>query len=315
MILRRSNCGLRSNQNDVRKIKGKLLSTNHSFSIVVTLAFLGVAIPYADSAYGATNDKLDVNLNVIYIGTRSQKDSNALSEVVVQFPFPLTKHAQDTGQGLFGGITYFDFKTLGSTTLASTTHVNKTLVTYSTQLVSEMGLGRIYYSYSVPGETPYTFVPYVTLYREVSYYFIDSGGQNYKVKDNSFLLPGVMYAYRFNEKVAVHFDMELYNYSVTSNYRSRMGFTYSPSWPWIISASHERLAWEINGPNAVVNGNSRDNNLKVIFRDPPLGNFALTIGYGNANRNATGSALLQPGTANRKGTYFGVEASAGVLAW
>jgi hypothetical protein len=288
------------NQNDVRKTKGKLLGTNHPFSIVVTLAFLGIAIQYADNAYGATNDKLDVNLSVIYIGTRSQKDSNPLSEVVVQFPFPLTESAKNTGQGPFGGVTYFD---------------TKTFVSDNTQLVYEMGLGRIYYSYSVPGETPYTFVPYVTFFREFLVDFRGSAGAISEFKTRSFLLPGVMYAYRFNEKVALHFDAELYSYSKTSNNRSRMGFTYSPSWPWIISASHERLGWDIDARNAFVNGNSRENSIKLIFRDPPLGNFALTIGYGNAIRNVTGSALLQPGTTNIKGTYFGIEASGGVLAW
>ena len=113
MILRPSNCVLRSDQNDIkRKPKEKLLSTNHSFSIVVAVAFFGMAIQYADKAYAATNDKLDVNLNVIYLGTKSQKDSNGLSEVVIQFPFPLSESAKNTGQGLFGGITYFDTKSL-----------------------------------------------------------------------------------------------------------------------------------------------------------------------------------------------------------
>jgi hypothetical protein len=276
------------------------LSTNNLFSIFVTLAILSVAIQYTDNAYGATNDKLDVNLNVVYIGTRTQKGSNTQSEAIIQFPFPLSQHARDTGQGLFGGITYFD---------------TKTLVTDPTQLVYEMGLGRIYYSYSVPGDTPYTFVPFVTLYREFSYSYADTSGGTSKVHGRTFLLPGVMYAYRFNEKVALHFDMEIYSYSERNNNRERMGFSYSPSWPWIISASHERLGWDIDGQNVVADGNSRESNIKIIFRDPPQGNFAFTLGYGNASRNAFGSSLLNPGSTNNKGTYFGIEASAGVLAW
>jgi hypothetical protein len=281
----------------------KLLSTNHSFNIVVTLAFLGIAIQYANSVYAATNDKLDVNLSVIYIGTKSQKDSNALSEYVIQFPFPLTEAARNTGQGPFGGLTYYD---------------NKTLVSDDTQLVSEMGLGRIYYSSSVPGDTPYTFVPYVTFFRQFLYSFKGDAVKTSKTSEitgNSLLLPGFMYAYRFNEKYAVHFDAELYSYSERSSNRSRFGFTYTPAWPWIISVSHERLRWDIDGRNIMVDGNSRENNIKLIFRDPPQGNFALTLGYGNAARNAAGSALLGPSTTNSKGTYFGVEASGGVLAW
>jgi hypothetical protein len=266
----------------------------------VTLALLSISIQYADNAYGATNDKLDVNLNVVYIGTRSQKGSNTQSEAIIQFPFPLSQHARDTGQGFFGGITYFD---------------TKTLVTDPTQLIYETGLGRIYYSYSVPGDTPYTFVPFITLYREFSYSYTDTGGGNSRLHGSSFLLPGFMYAYRFNEKIALHLDMELYSYSERTNNRERVGFSYSPSWPWIISASHERLAWDIDGQNVAVDGNSRATYIKVIFRDPPQGNFAITYGYGNAIHNAFGSSLQYPGSTSSKGGYLGVEASAGVLAW
>jgi hypothetical protein len=301
MILRPNNCARRSDQNDIkRKPKEKLLSTNHSFSIVVAVAFFGMAIQYADKAYAATNDKLDVNLNVIYLGTKSQKDSNGLSEVVIQFPFPLSESAKNTGQGLFGGITYFD---------------TKSLVNDNAQLVSEMGLGRIYYSYTVPGDTPYTFVPFITFYRGFSYSYKNSAQANALINKGSLFLPGVLYAYRFNEKIALHFDTELYSFTPSKNYRARMGFTYSPSWPWIISASHERISWDIQGSNVFVNGNSRENNLKLIFRDPPQGNFALTIGYGKEIRNAIGSALLLPSSIDSKGAYFGVEASGGVLAW
>ncbi|MEO8342729.1 MAG: hypothetical protein ABI536_02820 [Gallionella sp.] len=273
------------------------MRTNHSISIVVAVALFGILIQYADAA---TNDKLDVNLSVIYVGTKSQKDSNALSEAIIQFPFPLTQSARNTGQGFFGGVTYFD---------------TKSLVSDGTQLVSEMGLGRIYYSTSVPGDTPYTFVPFVTFYRGFSYAYKNAAGISAEIKGSSALLPGFMYAYRFNEKVAVHFDMEIYSYSERTNNRARVGFTYTPVWPWIISASHERFSWDIDSSNVFVDGYSRENSLKVIFRDPPQGNFALTIGYGNEVRNAAGSGLLFPSSTHSKGTYFGVEASGGVLAW
>lgn len=274
------------------------MNTNR-LSIVALLLF-AVAAQYAGNVYAATNDKLDVNLNVIYVGTKSQKDSNALSEAIIQFPFPLSESARNTGQGFFGGITYFD---------------SKSLVSDTDQLVSEMGLGRIYYSYSVPGDTAYTFVPFVTFARQFSYSYKISAKDSSQLQGNSFLLPGVLYAYRFNEKVAFHFDMELYSYSERTNNRARIGFTYSPSWPWIFSASHERFSWDIDGGNIFVDGHSRENSLKIIFRDPPQGNFALTIGYGNAVRNAVGSSLLFPSSSTSRGTYFGIEASGGVLAW
>jgi hypothetical protein len=307
MILRRSNCGRRQYQNNVRQAEGKLLSTNHQFSVAVATVFISIAIQYADNAYGATNDKLDVNLNVIYVSTKSQKDSDPLSEIIVQFPFPLSDKARDTGEGPFGGPTYFDTKTLVS--------VNRQFLSDNTQQVSEMGLGRIYYSTSVPGDTAYTFVPYVTFYRQFYYDFRNIAGNNSEISGNSYLLPGFMYAYRFNEKIAFHLDAELYSYTEKSSNRSRIGFTYTPVWPWIISASHERLGWDIDSTNLFVDGNSREYNLKLIFRDPPQGNFAFTIGYGEQTRNAAGPALLIPSSTSSRGNYFGVEASGGVLAW
>lgn len=273
------------------------MNTKYLSGIAMALAFFGIA---AHDALAATNDKLDVNLNVIYVGTKSQKGSNALSEAVIQFPFPLSQSARDTGKGLFGGITYYD---------------NKSLVSDAIQQVTQMGLGRIYYSSSVPGDTAYTFVPFVTFYREFSYNYKDSLNKSTQVKGSSFILPGLLYAYRFNEKIAFHFDSEIYSYRERTNNRSRIGFTYSPSWPWIISASHEYLSWDIDGSNIFVDGYSRENSLKVIFRDPPQGNFALTIGYGQQGRNAVGSGLPLTSLSRSKGTYFGIEASGGVLAW
>lgn len=268
--------------------------------IAVLLVFIGIAVEYADNAHAASNDKLDVNLNVLYVGTRSQKDSNVLGETIIQFPFPLTDHARDTGQGPFGGISYYD---------------NKALVSNVDQLVSEVGVGRIYYSYSVPGDMPYTFVPYVTFFRSFIYNYKNMAGLNAEEVRHSYLLPGVMYAYRFNEKIAVHLDAELYTYSEINNNRVRFGFSYSPVWPWIFSISRENSAWDIDGLTASANGNTRENNIKVIFRDPPQGNFAVHIGYGNAMRSSIGSAVLNQGTTYSKGTYFGIEASGGVLAW
>jgi hypothetical protein len=136
------------------------------------------------------------------------------------------------------------------------------------------------------------------------YDFRDFAGNNSQITGNPYLLPGFMYAYRFNEKAAVHFDAELYSYTEKSSNRSRIGFTYSPSWPRIISASHERLGWDIDGNNIFVDGNSRQNNIKLIFRDPPQGNFASTIGYGNEFRTAVGAALLAPRSGLRHLAVF-----------
>lgn len=281
---------------------------NNKFSVVAAMLFIGIVFQYAEDACAATNDKLDVNLNVLYVGTKSQKDSNALSEIIVQFPFPLTDKARITGEGPFGGITYYDNKSLVDIN-------NRLAVTINPQLVTEMGVGRIYYSTSVPGETPYTFVPYVTFFRQFLYGYRNFLGNYTEISGNTYMLPGFMYAYRFSEKIAFHFDGEMYSYSEKSSNRSRIGFTYSPAWPWIFSLSHERIGWDIDKADIDVDGNSREYNAKIIFRDPPQGNFALTIGYGQQTRNAAGSALLVPSRSISSGTYFGVEASGGVLAW
>jgi hypothetical protein len=307
MTLLRNNCGRRLVQHEYRKAKEALLSSNNNFKAVAAILFVGIAFHYAENVYAATNDKLDVNLNVLYVGTKSQKDSNGLGEIIVQFPFPLSENARNTGEGPFGGLSYFDYKTL--------VNVSTQPPSDNTQLVSEMGLGRIYYSTSVPGDTPYTFVPFVTFFRQFVYKYVDTSGNDSQISGNTYMLPGFKYAYRFNEKFAAHIDAELYSYTEKSSNRLRMGFTYSPAWPWIFSASHERLAWDIDTDNLQVDGNSRENNVKIIFRDPPQGNFALTIGYGNQVRNASGSALLAPSSTSSSGTYFGIEASGGVLAW
>jgi hypothetical protein len=278
------------------------LSTNHPISISALLVFLSAMALFSINAYGDTNDSLDVNLNSIYLKNRTQKDFGLLSEIILQLPYPISETAKKTGKGPFGGITYFD---------------DKTLATTNTQLATVFGVGRIYYSISVPGETPYTFVPYLTFYRALYIDYKDPVGPTTEGKINSWFAPGFMYAYRFDKKFALHLDMELYSYSKIRNNRSRIGFSYLPKWPIIISVSHERLSWDLNenikGNDFFMRGNSREYSAKIIVRDPPNGNFSLILGYG-AVRNAAVPGFLQQ-NIDSKGRYIGVEASAGVLAW
>lgn len=280
-----------------------LLSTSHPFSITVILVFLSTATLYAINAYGDTNDSLDVNLNSIYLKNRSQKDFGILSEIILQLPYPISETAKKTGQGPFGGITYFD---------------DKTFATTNTQLASGLGVGRIYYSTSVPGETPYTFIPYLTFYRALYIDYKNPAGPTVERKINSWLAPGFMYAYRIDKKLALHLDMELYSYSKIRNNRSRIGFSYMPQWPIILSASYERVSWDLNenisGNDFFMMGDSREYSAKIIIRDPPNGNFSLILGYG-ALRNAAVPTFFQQREIDSKGGFIGVEASAGILAW
>jgi hypothetical protein len=279
------------------------LNTSHPFSITVILVFLSTATLYAINAYGATNDSLDVNLNSIYLKNRTQKDFGLLREIILQLPYPISETAKKTGKGPFGGITYFD---------------DKTLATTDTQLASVLGVGRIYYSTSVPGDTPQTFVPYLTFYRALFIDYTGPIGPNSEGKISTWLAPGFMYAYRVDKKFALHLDMELYSYSKIRNNRSRIGFSYTPKWPMIISVSHERLSWDLNenisGNDFFMRGDSREYSAKIIVRNPPNGNFSLILGYG-ALHNAAAPTFFQQREIDSKGRFFGIEASAGVLAW
>jgi hypothetical protein len=281
------------------KYQEALLSTNHPSSFAVILVLLSTVTLNASNAYGDTNDTLDVNLNSIYIRTRTQSNFDALSEIILQIPYPISETAKKTGAGPFGGITYFDDKILASS---------------YTQRATVLGLGRIYYSATVPGDTPVTFVPYLTFYRALSFNHIDPLGPTAESKTNAWLPPGFMYAYRYDRKVALHLDMDLYSYSQMRNNRARMGFSYTPRWPIIFSMSYERVSWDlngnVNGNNSFMRGDTSEYSAKVIVRDPPNGNFSLIVGYSNF-RNA---AFLEP-NINSWGRFFGIEASAGVLAW
>lgn len=279
------------------------MSSNHPLSIIAILVLLCTSTLYAINAYGDTNDNLDVNLNSIYLKNRTQQDFGTLSETILQLPYPISETAKKTGKGPFGGITYFD---------------DKTLVTTNTQLATVLGLGRIYYSTSVPGETPTTFVPFLTWYRALYVDYKAPVGPKIEGKINTWFAPGFVYAYRYDKHLALHIDTEIYSYTKIRNNRARIGFSYLPKWPIIFSASYERVAWDLNqdiqGNNFLLRGNSSEYSAKVIVRDPPNGNFSLILGYG-ALRNSAAAPIFQQGAISSKGKFIGVEASAGVLAW
>jgi hypothetical protein len=285
------------------------LGTGCRLSINAILFLLCTSTLYAIDAYGITTNEaisketLDINLNSIYLTNRTQKNAGVLGEIILQLPYPISEAAKKTGIGPFGGITYLDYKSLMNT---------------STQLATVFGLGRIYYSTSAPGETPTTFVPYLTWYRALFIDYKDSNNSTIQGKTNAWLTPGFMYAYRFNKKTTFHLDAELYSYSKRLNNRLRFGFSYLPKWPMIFSVSYERTSWDlsenIQGNDFVLDGNHRELSAKVIIRDPPNGNFSLIVGYGQL-RNAAEPAYFQQSATSSNGHYFGVEASAGVLAW
>jgi hypothetical protein len=279
------------------------LSNNHSFSITAILVFLGTTILFSVNAYADTNDYLDVNLNSIYLKNRTQADFGILSEIILQLPYPISETAKKTGQGPFGGITYFDDKMLAVT---------------NTQMASVLGLGRIYYSTSVPGDTPQTFVPYLTWFRGLVIDYKNPFGPTVEGRVNAWMTPGFMFAYRYNKRLALHVDVDVYSYSRTSNNRSRIGFSYTPKWPMILSVSHERTSWDMNeyilGNNFFMRGSTNEFTGKIIVRDPPNGNFSLILGYGTFHNAAVPAPFFQPNIDSR-GRFFGIEASAGVLAW
>jgi hypothetical protein len=280
-----------------------LSSTRHRSGIRAPWVSLGTAALFAINAYGAPNESLDVNLNSIYLKNRSQKNFGVLSELILQLPYPISDTAKKTGKGPFGGITYFD---------------DKILATTYTQEATVMGLGRIYYSTTVPGDTPTTFVPFINWFRRLSTKYTDPAATStYSHNLNTWLTPGFMYSYRRDPKTAYHLDMELYSYTNMRNNRMRMGVSYLPKWPMILSASFERVSWdmsqEVTGKDLFMKGYSNELSVKAIVRNPPNGNFSLIIGYGTMHNEAVTAFLLQ--NIDTRGTYIGVEASAGVLAW
>ena len=279
------------------------MSTVHRLGITVMLALPCASTLYSANAYGDVNDALDVNLNSIYLRSTSQRDYGVLSEVILQLPYPISEAAKKTGRGPFGGVTYYDNKTLAST---------------DKQLASVLGLGRIYYSTTVPGETPTTFIPYLTWFRALYIDYKPSTGSTVEGKRNSWFSPGMMYTYRFDRKLAFHLDSELYSYTKTRNNRNRIGFSYLPKWPMIFAGSFERVSWDlnedINGNNFAMRGDLREVTFKTIVRNPPNGNFSLILGYSSL-RGAPTLPIFNQGGINSVGRFIGVEASAGVLAW
>ncbi len=279
------------------------MRVHYPCGITAILVLLCTSTLYAINARADTNDSLDVNLNSIYLKNRTQKDYNALSDIVLQLPYPISETAKKTGKGPFGGITYFDDKMLTTTTK---------------QQASVLGLGRIYYSTSVPGETPYTFVPLITFYRALYIDYKDPAGATVEGKINTWFAPGVMYAYRYDKHLAVHLDAELYSYAKFHNNRARVGFSYTPKWPVILSVGMERVSWDLNqdihGNNFQMRGYANEYSAKVIVRDPPNGNFALILGYGTL-QTAAAAPIFQQDAIHTHGRFIGVEASAGVLAW
>ena len=286
------------------------MKLNHPSKPNLLLVMIAAGLLFSVRAQADTNDKLDVNLNTIYLGTKSQKNGQVLNEDIIQIPLPLSEHARNTGQGPFGGITYFDIKTLSNNLAGGSALANS-----QTQVASVTGIGRIYYSAMVPGDSPHTFVPFITLFRALTVDYRDNL-QSYSASTSTWFSPAFMYAYRTNEKVAWHLDMELYSRSMTGNNRSRFGISYMPSWPWIVSASFERTAWDlglpVGGGIATLKGYTNSGYLKVILRDPPQGNFALIIGI-DSTHNINGP--LQDAPYSTTGRFFGIEASGGVLAW
>lgn len=278
------------------------MSTNNPFNTFARLVFFAIAMPYASTAFSFEKDNLDVNLNPIYLSTRAHKNTNVQSEVVFQVPLPLTEKAEETGLGPIGSIVYFD---------------SKPLIHIETESAAVRGVGRIYYVSSAYG-TSNTFVPYFTFYRDFVINYKNSIGKNFESKYKTWFPPGFLYAYRMNDKIVMHFDAELYSYSRTANYTSRVGLSYALSQQWIVSASYERLAWDMkddaNSKNVFMNGNSDNIYLKLMSSKPLKDNFAFILGYA-ANGNNAGPELKQKSTSHTKGAFFGIEASLGTLVW
>jgi hypothetical protein len=277
------------------------LSTNKPSRIFAIWFFFAIALPYTGSAYSVEKNNLDVNLNPIYISVRPHRAANVQSEIVFQVPLPLTAKAEATGLGPIGSIAYFD---------------HKSLIHIESEAATVRGVGRLYYVSSAYG-TKHTVVPYITLYRDFVIDYKNSIGKSFQSKSKTWMPPGILYAYRMNDKMAMHFEAELYNYTRPANNTSRIGLSYALSQQWVVSGSYERLAWDMKddtNSNIFMNGSSNNIYLKLMSSKPLKDNFAFILGYA-VNKNTAGPALQQKSMSHTRGVFLGVEASLGTLVW
>jgi hypothetical protein len=260
-----------------------------------------ISILISSSAYGIEKEDLDVNLNPIYLSARPHKNGNLQSEIIFQVPLPLTKNADNTGLGPIGSIIYYD---------------NKSLIHIETESAAVRGVGRLYYVVSAYSTT-HTFVPYATLYRDFVIGYTNFN-KSHESKSKAWLPPGFLYAYRKNDKVVLHLDAELYSYRNPGNNIFRLGASYALNHQWKVSASFERLGWdmkdEVNGNNVFMHGHSNNIYLKLISSKPLRDNFSFILGYA-ADRNEAGPGLQQKSSSRNNGIFLGVEGSLGTLVW
>lgn len=268
--------------------------------IVFLIAFTSIATLGSQSTYGAENDNLEVNMNLIYMSSKKPKDMNVLSETVIQYPLPLSSNAELTGKGFFGGITFYE---------------NFIFYNSSNQNVTQDELGRIYYFANETGEGSNSIVPFVTIYRGLTYSYNNISGNKAEVQEGAFFLPGILASYKLDEKSALHSDIELYNLNKIGHARTRTGYAYQLTETFIISLSHETNKWGGSSTNALVDGSSVENNLKLILRNTLPINFAFTAGWGRQFYNSHGPGVLYPNNVNSDGLYVGFEGSAGFVTW
>lgn len=269
-------------------------------SRVAKLLFFSMALLYASSAFCIEKEDLDVNLNPIYLSVRPHRNMNLQGEIVFQVPIPLTKNADQTGLGPIGSIAYFD---------------NKLLTHIETESATVRGLGRLYYVHSAY-ETTHTLVSYITFYRDFVIRYT-SANKNFESKSKDWLTPGFMYAYRVNDKVVLHLDAELHSYSRMGSNASRIGASYAITQQWMVSASYERLGWDIKDDannNVFMHGRSNNVYLKLMSSKPLRDNFSFIFGYAE-DRNTVGPGLPQKSMTRSHGPFFGIEASLGTLVW
>lgn len=274
-----------------------------AINIFIGMAVLAMGVAYSAEAEDAAVEKeeLDVNLNSIFISVRPHAKANVHGDIILQYPFALTKGAEETGLGPIAAILYVD---------------RKFLISNVTQRSTVSGYGRMYYVYSAY-ETQHTLVPYVTLYRESSLVYYDVVNKSYESKTKAWLPPGLMYAYRKDDKTVLHFDAELFSYSQPANNILRAGGSYRVAEKWIASASYERLAWDFTdsaNANISAKGSSNSISVKFINSNPFRNNFAFILGYA-VDRNTPGSALRQTAVNRGNGLFGGLEVTLGTLAW
>ena len=270
--------------------------TSRRLTKLILLAF---AVGLSPCSSIAADSISNVNITPAYFSIKTQKDSDLRAEVILQLPFPLlATKSKDTM--LFGGILYLDAKTF--------LNINK-------NVASTLGLGKVYYLHS---SSKHTIVPSVTIIRELSLEVKSGSSTGTQIEEREWLLPSLLYTYTLNNNTSLHFDADLYSYSDTTNYRSKLGVMHAFNNHFKVGVIYEEISWDMRQINSgyenFIRGSSSESSIKLIYSTQSKWNLSISLGYGNLE-NITDAVSIDQRAIDSDGAFIGIELSGAGLVW